>query len=139
MNKLQATKVNTSRLKAPGEVTINFCYKRYISGAKRRNLTFDLNLDDFRSITQQNCMYCGQKPRPYSVYEVKDQNASPETKKRSYVNYNGIDRIDSNVGYNLKNCVPCCYTCNIAKHNMSIDDFQKWISNVYTNFIQGKE
>lgn len=44
---------------------------------------------------------------------------------------NGIDRIDSNIGYTKENSVSCCKFCNFAKHTMSESDFYKWIRRVY--------
>lgn len=37
--------------------------------------------------------------------------------------HNGIDRIDSNIGYITSNCVTCCGGCNIAKGKKTPDEF----------------
>lgn len=29
--------------------------------------------------------------------------------------YNGVDRLDSSMGYTPDNCVPCCWECNNMK------------------------
>lgn len=48
-----------------------------------------------------------------------------------YLKINGIDRVDSNIGYTKDNSVPCCKYCNFAKHTMSEDDFYVWVKRVY--------
>ena len=74
-------------------------YNSYKSGAKRRSLPFELSFDEFMIFWQANCHYCG------------DQIATI-----------GIDRIDSNVGYSLENCVPCCARCNYVKLDYDIEE-----------------
>jgi len=44
--------------------------------------------------------------------------------------YNGIDRIDSDGGYTPDNIVACCKKCNIAKSDMTTDDFLAWIRRI---------
>jgi hypothetical protein len=51
----------------------------------------------------------------------------PSTKKTArsgevYI-YNGIDRVDSNIGYTLENCVPCCEAVNRMKMDLSKEEF----------------
>ena len=40
--------------------------------------------------------------------------------------YSGIDRVDSNIGYEINNVVSCCNICNRAKSNMKLDEFNEW-------------
>jgi hypothetical protein len=47
--------------------------------------------------------------------------------------YNGIDRVDNFKGYEIDNCVPCCYICNYAKRDMSKDQFLAWVKRIYMN------
>ncbi len=37
--------------------------------------------------------------------------------------YNGIDRVNNEMGYEPLNVVPCCQECNFAKCKMSKDEF----------------
>jgi len=75
-------------------------YIRYKEGAEKRNLSFDLSEREFYDfISDTNCYYCG------SEYNL------------------GIDRLDSNIGYEQENIVPCCGTCNIMKREMSLEKF----------------
>lgn len=45
--------------------------------------------------------------------------------------YNGIDRVDSSLGYTVDNVVPCCKLCNQAKNNLSKQEFVDWVKRVY--------
>ena len=47
--------------------------------------------------------------------------------------YSGIDRKDNEIGYTLKNCVPCCIICNRAKNSLSFDEFLAWIGRLVEN------
>jgi hypothetical protein len=110
-----------------GLAAINDVFTRYKDGAKLRNYAFDLSKDDFIKITQQNCHYCGCEP-----YLINN----PKSNSGKFV-YNGIDRVDNTKGYILDNVVPCCKRCNVAKHNMTYDDFIKLVKQIYNNRIIG--
>lgn len=91
----------------------------YQIGAKERNLSWELSREYFIEITQKNCFYCGSPPNNISKRNSGD-----------FI-YNGIDRIDNNLGYSINNIVSCCKNCNRAKLEMSIDDFLSFIKKVY--------
>lgn len=103
-----------------GEANRNRVYKSYQAGANKRNLEFDLSLEEFIKTTQEKCHYCGALP---SVFKRDSHHG----KSNGLYTGNGIDRKDNIIGYTLSNCLPCCYTCNIAKRDMSYDDFISWI------------
>lgn len=52
---------------------------------------------------------------------------------------NGIDRVNNNIGYEINNCVPCCFECNAAKNNLTMDEFKDWIIRLYNNLILGNK
>lgn len=85
-------------------------YKVYQNNAKHKNRIFDLSEDEFIEISSQPCIYCGEYSDTY--------NNEP---------FNGIDRIDSNLGYQKDNCVSCCSTCNRMKMDLEVND---WISKM---------
>ena len=93
----------------------NRLYYNYQKGAIKRNLEFNLSQEEFLNIVTKNCEYCGEEPR------------------QSYVEFkhNGIDRIDSNIGYTLDICVPCCGKCNMMKSTYSVEDFLEHIKKIY--------
>lgn len=83
-------------------------FSNYRSGAKRRNLEFDLSLEEFKDLTNKKCHYCDS-----ATGACKEDNSMTC----------GIDRKNPSIGYTLENCVPCCGTCNTSKMDMSYDDF----------------
>lgn len=105
-------------------------YKDYQIGAKKRNLTFELTLDEFIAISSGNCYYCGEEPSVYPG-DVKYMNKINEPWKR-----NGIDRVDTLKGYTKDNCVPCCSKCNYAKHDLKLDEFKEWVEKCYNNLLK---
>ena len=87
-------------------------YRAISNGAKIRGYDFQLSKKEVKEITQQNCYYCGSLPA--NVKKIKD---------RGELKYNGIDRLNNNIGYLLNNCRPCCSRCNTIKLDMSGQDF----------------
>lgn len=85
--------------------------------AVKRNLAWELSLEFFTKIVQQECFYCGQSPSTIT--------------KVGKLKRNGIDRVDNTIGYLLDNCVPCCKQCNHAKCQLSKKEFLDWINRVY--------
>jgi hypothetical protein len=75
-------------------------YGSYKNGAKERNINFDLTFNDFIGYWQLPCNYCGN-----DIVTI------------------GIDRIDSSIGYEKNNIVPCCEKCNRMKMDNSKEDF----------------
>ena len=94
---------------------INQSFRSYTKEAKRRNIEFNLSKDNFFDIIKNNCYYCGEMN---------------QEKK-----FNGIDRMDSSVGYLLENCVSCCSLCNYLKNKTPIDIFMKRLQHMvsYSN------
>lgn len=99
-------------------------YKR---SAKVNNRDFNLSSEEFKKLTSDNCFYCGEKPS-----KIKDGYKNIKYKNSVYI-WNGIDRVDSTKGYIKSNCVTCCSKCNVAKKDMSFDDFISWVNKIYNN------
>jgi hypothetical protein len=95
-------------------------YDHYKSGAKGRDLCFELTLDEFKNITSQPCMYCGE----FSVY-INNNGIS------------GVDRIDSTQGYTINNVIPCCEMCNRMKLHYDIHDWLNKITKIARRFEEG--
>lgn len=85
----------------------SYCKKH----AKERKIEFTITLDEFDDITKKECVYCGK----FSYNEIK---------------ITGIDRVDSNLGYILNNCVSCCYKCNTMKNAMTQAEFFQHINDI---------
>lgn len=110
---------------SPGESGFNSILNDYRQGAKRRGLEFNLSKDEFRELTSSNCTYCGLSP---SSISYGSKGAKKEYGKYTF---NGIDRLDSSIGYEMNNCVTCCTECNLAKGSRSYDEFIDWINRVH--------
>ena len=93
-------------------------YGEYKKNAILRNLDFAIDYDSYVAIVKMDCDYCG----------ILQESG-----------INGIDRVKSNVGYILENCVSCCKMCNYMKRALPIDVFIKKIEHilVYQNKIVG--
>lgn len=112
-----------------GEANFNALYGSYHRQAKNRNLKWDLDKEFFRIITKQDCNYCGAEPKLLA----KRSNTLP------YL-YNGIDRIDNNLGYQTDNVVACCKLCNFMKLTLSKEEFYDHIRRIikYLNLDESK-
>lgn len=107
--------------KAPGQAAAHMLFVVYRYEANKRKLEFHLSEEKFLRLTKKNCTYCGIEPK--QVYTGTGKKSSP------YL-YNGVDRIDNNMGYINTNVCPCCKVCNQAKHSMSILEFQEWVNRL---------
>ena len=105
---------NKSRLE-----NIQVHYSNYIRCAGDKNLDFEISQEEFNTLIKEPCHYC-------NIIQERG--------------FNGIDRLDSNTGYVLDNCVSCCKTCNFMKCSLSADVFLKRIEHIltYNNKIKGR-
>ncbi len=95
----------------------------YKVDARRRSKTWNLSDDEFEALTRGLCTYCGAPPA---------QVCRP--KGKSYV-HNGIDRIDSALGYEPGNVVSCCRTCNMMKNDRTVEEFKRAVAAIYGHFV----
>lgn len=88
------------------------CEKKYesIKASAHGKRAFTLSLAQYRKMWQKPCAYCG------------DPTITT-----------GLDRIDSDLGYVPGNVAPCCWTCNIMKRNLPLDDWLAHIKKIYLN------
>lgn len=112
-----------TRFKRSGRTEINILFSSYRRSALDRKLVFDLSFEHLSKLIKQECFYCGCNPsQTMNYYKWTDGFL-----------YNGIDRVDSDEGYVLSNCVTCCSTCNYAKRTLSTKQFYLWITNIFNN------
>jgi hypothetical protein len=83
-------------------------YKAYRRSAKRRNISFDLTLAQFKQFENKPCRYCGADVNPIS-----------------------LDRVDNDIGYIINNVDSCCFRCNSLKHVFDEYDFLIHIADIY--------
>jgi hypothetical protein len=70
------------------------------NGARRRNYSFKLTIEQFQHIIEQPCTYCGESEKKI-----------------------GVDRVDNTQGYTVENSAPCCKICNMMKKDMTLENF----------------
>lgn len=78
----------------------------YHHNARYHNHTFNLSDKLAMLLFASLCSYCGKHPSM------------------------GIDRINNFVGYEPKNCTPCCGLCNRMKSNRELQEFLSWAESV---------
>jgi hypothetical protein len=113
-----------------GEAAFNQLYATYNNNAFIKNREFTLTKEQFKSLTVANCVYCGDGP--------KSIGRSSTEKTGAYL-YNGVDRVDNNIGYIFENCVTCCKTCNWMKRVQSQDEFYESCLKVVKYFNNHKK
>jgi hypothetical protein len=120
-----------SRLPAR-QAYLNRLYRGYKYSAYNRSLEFKLTKDDVFEMFSQNCIYCNSAPSyPNKVKLNRYYNGIEKT--------NGIDRIDSSIGYTKDNCVPCCSMCNQLKFDYVLEIWLEHIKKIYQHsIIEGK-
>lgn len=106
----------------------------YKSGAKKRGLEWGLSTLEFLKIATLDCAYCGSPPKTWDCVSGAPsvQKDCPRIDPQKYeIRFNGIDRIDSRLGYVFGNVAPCCSKCNRAKNDMTVDDFRNHVTKMY--------
>ena len=78
-------------------------YVKYKNQALKKGHNFELTKEEFENLRALNCKYC--------------------IRSATTDHHNGIDRVESNIGYILSNCIPCCRDCNMMKKSYSVNDF----------------
>ena len=92
------------------------CYKTYQYSATKKQLEFSISSADYDNITSKVCYICGKFP--------------------STDHKTGIDRFNSNIGYVLVNCRPCCGECNYMKNNYDYDIFMNKLEDIYEHRVK---
>lgn len=101
--------------------------RRQLDAARDRQ-SCDLTYEEVKEIIFRPCRYCGK----VGTRVQKDiQNGKKISELEVY--YNGLDRLDSSVGYTKQNTVACCWICNRAKGTISEVDFKSHISKMYNH------
>jgi hypothetical protein len=97
----------------PGESNFNIVFNRYKRKSEKNKITFELTKEQSKNLMELNCHYCGCLPM--QIENMKNTNGA-------FI-YNGIDRKNSDMGYNIQNCVSCCGECNWVKSSMPYNRF----------------
>jgi hypothetical protein len=68
--------------------------------AKKRKISWTLSMEEFLGLCSKSCYYCDNTLGKVVQFGV------------------GLDRIDSSLGYQMDNVVPCCKCCNMIKNDI---------------------
>lgn len=109
-------KTELQRKKEPNAAQIHAAWLAHKRGANQRGHINFLTKDEWYKITQQPCIYCGDK-------NTNQKKPDPRNQWGESFLYNGIDRLDNNGDYTFNNSVPCCGTCNYMKWRLTVDNF----------------
>lgn len=96
-------------------------YNNYKISAWERQFSFEINIQEFSELALSSCTYCGG--------DFSNILRRPHGELR----YNGLDRIDSSIGYKMDNLATACKHCNFAKNNRSTEEFLSWAQKVVTH------
>lgn len=88
---------------------------------KKRGIEWVLTFEEYCSLIVLPCYYCN--------------NELGQPVKRAC----GLDRLDSNIGYQLDNVVSCCYTCNCIKNEFLTPEETKIAVSAILNYRFLKE
>lgn len=88
---------------------------------------FNLDEEIFFTLIKKPCFYCGEAPKERAIMKRK------KTKEPLLFAYNGLDRINSQLGYFSENVVSCCSTCNTMKLDQEFNEFLNNIKKIYKN------
>lgn len=120
-HKRELTRIRHSKTRTIENTIKNF-YTIYKREEKKSIKGFDLTIEDFQNLVSQNCHYCKSEP---PIRECASKIGVP-------ILCNGIDRVNSDLGYILENCVLCCSTCNYMKHILKVQNFKDHIAKIAT-------
>ena len=112
--------------KTSGLASMRQVINNYKRNAKRSGRIWNITEEQFKELTQKDCYYCGAKPN----------NMAKNLYYNGNYKYNGLDRVNSNKDYTIDNVVPCCKTCNIAKHQMTLQEYKEWVKKSYNKLFE---
>lgn len=100
-------------------------YREYVKKSKAREINFSLSIEEASELFSKNCYYCNRPP----------SNKRSRTSGVEII-YQGIDRVNNQIGYLSGNVVPCCKFCNSFKLDRTTDDFFQHVRDIYFNKVQ---
>ena len=93
-------------------IRLNAMERYYKRNSKLREVAWRLSKATFQALVNQPCIYCGY-----------------------HENLCGVDRVDNNRGYTIKNSVPCCRWCNWGKNERTLEEFKDWVRRLYAVLV----
>jgi hypothetical protein len=90
--------------------SINVQYTEYKKNAKNRSIDFYITKDQYKEIIKKECNYCG-------TIDIDK-------------GFNGLDRLNSRLSYDIDNVVSCCIMCNYMKRTDLPNIFITKVKNI---------
>ena len=92
----------------------------------------DASFETFFRLSQLPCHYCECLPaKTRNIADYTPHTPSDNQIQNGTFTYNGLDRIDSSKGHTDDNVVSCCWDCNRAKGNKTLEEFLAHIERMY--------
>lgn len=131
----EARKIMGFKNRKPKRVTETYEYLTYKSNCRSRNL-IPLEKNEWLKIVYNPCYYCGDidKRNRTLMNNYQESNGvtlTEEIIKQYEIEINGIDRLDSKLGYDENNVVSCCGTCNMMKNKFDLNIFLDKVKKIY--------
>ena len=119
-NKAEIAREN-GKTRTTEETYTNSILRAYKNSANKRNINFEILREDIEDLIKKPCTYCGSLPKEKKLKYIRGKQYPR----------NGIDRIDSSIGYVKGNLTSCCNICNIMKNTLSTQEFETYIKKIY--------
>jgi len=120
-----------NKRKSLKEILEKSIFGSYKRNARSRNYIWDLPYEKFVELINSNCYYCGiEKSNYVKCYFYEDEKPS--------LPFNGVDRIDNNIGYTIENSVPCCKQCNSSKYTLTFQEYKTWALRLSNHLIKNQ-
>jgi hypothetical protein len=105
-------------------------WRSLCKGANERGLENNLTYNDFVDIVHQRCYCCNSEPYDkHYAYSRRRKTRGIEFDVCGV--FNGVDRIDSSIGYTHGNVRSCCSMCNRMKTDFELSIFLKKVKQIY--------
>jgi hypothetical protein len=107
----------------------------YKSGAKIRNFAWEITYEQFVKVATGNCFFCNAPPKVWDCVSNAPsvRKDCPNINPADYlIKFNGIDRLNSKLGYVMDNIVSCCVHCNRAKSDMTYNEFVDHVQRMHS-------
>lgn len=99
----------------------NLFQNNIVKRSMKLKLPCTISLLDYIELITKECYYCGEKSSQRTMINGK------------LFLHNGLDRVDSTKGYEIKNIVPCCGACNMLKGSLKAEEFIALIEKIHNH------
>jgi len=117
-----SNKDDIAGLQEMDEKLLKSSYVLWKRESKRYGKISLLTFEQWAEIKNKPCYLCGK-----TIEEIRP----------GLMKLNGIDRVDSNVGYLHSNCMPCCKKCNLIKRNIPVYDLLIHVQRMFLHNFKG--